>query len=138
MLACVLFYMIVRSIAELFASFLLISWCIWYIFWNINQYSLKFLLFSLLCMRRDNFIIPFLDVVVFSSEFCSSSFTRLITLRAHKIYGFGVISLTIFLLPNQWRPYCSSVETLFVSSISPFIPSTYTVVTMCYSSSLRR
>ena len=60
--ACILFGILVISITESLASFLLMSWYIKYIFWNIDHTSLGLLWFYLLWMRPDNFIIPFLEL----------------------------------------------------------------------------
>ena len=71
-------------------------------------------------------------------DFGSYSFTRLITVWAYTIAGFGAISLTIFILPTQWSTCLSLVVRLFVSIQSECAPYISYVATMYDSSYLRR
>ena len=135
LLSCSCYDVLVRSIVEFLTYLFLILRYMIYIYCNIIQASLGSLLFDLLWLRSETFIMP---VLVFLYYFPYSLFKRAITLWEYLCVELFLTPLPILCLYTSWITRCSSFVNLIVSLGSLCAPSIYDVTTMYAFLSFRR
>ena len=94
-----LFDMLVRIITVFPSALLFMLEYIEYIFWNTNQASLGSILCSLLCLRHDTYIIPFIDVII------SLWFWTIFVYLSNDFMGIQNCRLLCNIIDNIYLPY---------------------------------